>query len=171
MAQMNHLKKNLCHSVFLMALLMVAFLPAGLHAEPVDEPPEKSRCAVCGMFVGQYQDWLTQVRFTSGRVEFFDGVKDMMAFIHNPKKYGAERLTISEIWVSDYYSLEWINGREALYVIGSDVYGPMGHELIPFATMEAARSFSRDHHGKKIVPYSEITDALIEELRSGQRMK
>ena len=40
-----------------------------------------------------------------------------------------------------------IDGRSAHYVVGSDVTGPMGKELIPFATREAALEFSKDHGG------------------------
>jgi len=56
-------------------------------------------------------------------------------------------------------------------VIGSDVYGPMGHELIPFVTGEAAESFSKDHHGKEVLSFDDITPELIESLQAGQKMR
>jgi nitrous oxide reductase accessory protein NosL len=74
------------------------------------------------------------------------------------------------MYIKDYYSLNWLSAKEAYYVIGSDVYGPMGHELIPFETREAAESFSKDHKGKEILTFDKITPGLIESLRLGQRM-
>ncbi|MDT8334236.1 MAG: nitrous oxide reductase accessory protein NosL [Desulfurivibrionaceae bacterium] len=130
------------------------------------------RCPVCGMFVAKYEAWITRIRAGESSDFFFDGVKDMMAFYQNPAAYnGPERSAFREIRVKDYYSLEWLDGRRAFYVIGSDVYGPMGHELIPFASRAAAESFLTDHHGRGILSFDEITVEIVEELRAGSRMK
>ena len=34
--------------------------------------------------------------------------------------------------MTDYYSLKLSDGLKAYYVFGSNVYGPMGKELVPF---------------------------------------
>ena len=138
-----------------------------------DAVSDNTRCTVCGMFVAKYPNWLTRIHYDGlEQTKYFDGVKDMMVFYFNPEKYGAaSRESIRAIFVRDYYSLNWLSAQEAFYVVGSDVYGPMGHELIPFATREAAESFSKDHHGKNILAFDEITPELIESLRLGQRMR
>ena len=49
-------------------------------------------------------------------------VKDMMAYYFNSELYGGSSdLSKAEIWVRNYYTLDYIDGRTALYVIGSDV--------------------------------------------------
>jgi copper chaperone NosL len=138
-----------------------------------DDVSAQSRCAVCGMFVAKYTNWLAQIQYKElQQTKFFDGVKDMMVFYFNPEQYGgASRDAISDIFVKDYYTLAWIPAKEAFYVFGSDVFGPMGHELVPFATREAAESFSKDHHGKQILTFDTITPELIESMRSGQKMR
>ena len=40
-----------------------------------------------------------------------------------------------------------------------------------FESKEAAESFSKDHHGKEIITFDEITPGLIDSLRLGQRMR
>jgi copper chaperone NosL len=141
--------------------------------EPVDTVSEQTRCSVCGMFVAKYPNWLAQIQYDDlAQTRFFDGPKDMMVFYFNPERYnGPPRDAIKEIFVKDYYTLNWLSARDAHYVIGSDTYGPMGHELIPFETREAAASFSKDHHGKEILTFDEITPDLIESLRVGQKMR
>jgi nitrous oxide reductase accessory protein NosL len=132
---------------------------------------QKSRCPVCGMFVAKYPQWLTQVNMSDGRTEFFDGVKDMMAYYFAPQQFGAPQgITVEEVYVKDYYSQEWIDGRKAIFVAGSDVYGPMGHELVPFVSQAGALNFFKDHHGSNIYSFSEITRDLIESLRKGHKM-
>ncbi len=137
------------------------------------EVSEQTRCTVCGMFVAKYPNWLAQIQYEDRQqTKFFDGVKDLMVYYFNPEHFdGLTRDAISNIFVKDYYTLSWIPAKEAFYVFGSDVYGPMGHELIPFTEREAAESFSRDHHGKKTLAFDAITPELVESLRTGQRMK
>lgn len=132
---------------------------------------QDARCPVCGMMVAKYLQWVTQLTLSDGRVEIFDGVKDMMAYVFSPQSYGAAAgVAVGEVRVRDYYSQQWIDGRKASYVAGSDVYGPMGHELIPFAERSHAESFLKDHKGRQILSFPEITLQLIESLRQGHKM-
>jgi nitrous oxide reductase accessory protein NosL len=142
----------------------------GLATETV---PSRTRCSVCGMFVAKYPNWLAQIHYNDAeKTQFFDGVKDMMVFYFTPEKYnGQPRDEIKNIFVKDYYSLKSFSAINAYYVIGSDVYGPMGHELVPFESKSAAESFLKDHHGKKILTFNEITPELIDSLRQGQKMR
>jgi copper chaperone NosL len=141
-------------------------------AAPAEGVDPSVRCSVCGMFVAKYENWLAQVRLADGTAMYFDGVKDLMVFYFDPGGYSkAVPKDISEIWVRDYYSLQWLNGRSAFYVTGSDVYGPMGKEFIPFAAREAAESFLRDHKGEKILVFSEITNGQVQSMRAGMKMR
>jgi len=140
--------------------------------DPRDHLKDDARCPVCGMFVAKYEVWVTRIEESPGVFLDFDGVKDLLAYSFKPGVYGGKELkSDSRIWVKDYYSLKWLDGREAFYVYGSDVNGPMGSELIPFATPAAAQSFLTDHHGKKVLAFPEITSAQVEELRGGAQMK
>ncbi|MEE4134737.1 MAG: nitrous oxide reductase accessory protein NosL, partial [Desulforhopalus sp.] len=62
-------------------------------------------------------------------------------------------------------------GRHAFYVVGSDILGPMGHELIPFAERAAAENFLADHHGREIVPFVDISREMVDSLRQGSQMR
>jgi len=129
-------------------------------------PTSKNKCPVCGMFVAKYPDWLTQIAFRDGTVFFFDGAKDMFKFYFNIKRYSPGRRAddITAIYVTDYYSLLPIDGFTATYVTGSDVYGPMGREMIPFARKEEAGEFKKDHKGREILLFREVTSGLVKGL-------
>ena len=64
--------------------------------------------------------------------------------------------------MTDYYSVAAIDGRKAFYVIGSDVRGPMGKELVPFAKKADADAFLKDHRGQKVLRFDEITPATLQ---------
>ena len=158
------------HVLFVCAVSFF-LLATPLLAQPNKEISPQERCPVCGMFVAKYPDWITQVRLNTGTVKFFDGVKDMMAFSFDPVSFGASGQKAQEIWVKDYYTLVWLDGRSAWYVIGSNVYGPMGHEFIPFSSAAAAENFRKDHNGTKVVRFDEITEPLVQSMRHGQKMR
>ena len=153
-------------------LFILAGAPAAGATQPGGQVDDKTRCPVCGMFVAKYEQWLTQLVVSEGKTESFDGVKDMMAYYFSPEKFGGPAdLKAGRIFVKDYYSQEWIDGRKAFYVIGSDVYGPMGHELIPFEHRDAAENFLKDHRGTQIFGFDEINEEIVEALRKGHTMK
>jgi copper chaperone NosL len=126
----------------------------------------QDKCPVCGMFVAKYPDFVAQIVFKDGSHAFFDGVKDMMKYYFDLPKYNPAKSTadIGLILVSDYYKLTLIDGHKAWYVIGSDVYGPMGKELIPFQDEAAAKEFKTDHKGTAILQFKDITPAIIKPL-------
>lgn len=154
------------------ALLFVAeSLSATEDVEPLAPITGTERCAVCGMFVAKYPAWISQLKLNDSRVMMFDGPKDMFVFYFSPNMYGAGGAAPEQLLVKDYYTRKWISGREALYVTGSDVFGPMGHELVPFESREAAENFLKDHHGKNILAFEEVTDEIVQAMRMGHKMK
>ena len=83
------------------------------------------------------------------------------------KRYAPARRPeeVKAVFVKDYYSLEFIDGSTAFYVTGSDVYGPMGKELIAFGREQDARQFMKDHKGKSLLRFGEITTEVLEGLQ------
>ena len=130
------------------------------------KPSPTDKCPVCGMFVAKYPDWATVVLFRDGSSAFFDGTKDMFKYLFNLKRYdpSKKKEDIKYILVKDYYSLLFIDARKAWYVIGSDIYGPMGRELISLEKEADAQEFLNDHKGKKILKFSEIIPEVIKTL-------
>jgi len=130
------------------------------------QPGARDKCAVCGMFVAKYPAWSASLTFKDGRTEFFDGAKDLFRFYQGLSRYAPRRnpSEIREMRVKDYYTLASEDARSAWYVIGSDVLGPMGREAVPFAREADARSFLKDHSGKKILRFSEINPTIIKGL-------
>ena len=70
--------------------------------------------------------------------------------------------------VTGYYATDRLEAENALYVIGSDVLGPMGHELVPHADEADAKEFLTDHKGKRTLTFGEVTMALLEKLDAGK---
>ena len=152
--------------LFLVLLSLCVVAPATAAEKAPPAPSAKDKCPVCGMFVAPYPNWLGAIVFKDGGRFFFDGPKDLFTYYLAPEKYGSarKRADIADIYVTEYYSVAAIDGRKAFYVIGSDVRGPMGKELVPFAKKADADGFLKDHHGRKVLSFDEITRATLNSL-------
>jgi len=156
--------KLIIPAVFLISVLAVAgVLAAGKDAVSV---PAGAKCPVCGMFVVKYPAWTATAHFKDGTVSYYDGPKDMFSHYFNTARYtpGKNQSDIAALAVKEYYSLAVIDAKAAFFVIGSDVHGPMGHELIPFRSEKDALAFKLDHKGKRILRFNEITRQTMQSL-------
>ena len=151
-------------AVVAMLCLASATAPAA-DREPI-RPADDDRCPVCGMFTAKYPEFAARVTFSDGVGFTFDGPKDMFTFVLDLAKYapGRNRSDVDEVLVTEYYDLVAIDARAAFFVIGSDVLGPMGAELIPFATREDAEAFSSDHRGTAVLAFGDIDLDTLRDL-------
>ncbi len=154
----------------LFSLLLLS--ASGLWAETMDlpKPGPKDTCPVCGMFVAKYPEWVATVVYKDGHAHHFDGAKDLFKYLLDMPQWapGHKKEDIANIGVTEYYGLTLIDAHSAWYVIGSDVLGPMGHELIPLETRADAEEFLRDHAGKRILRFDDVGYPLLINLDHGK---
>ncbi len=118
------------------------------------------------MFVAKYPDWTATVSFHDGSAAWFDGAKDLFKFLADPGRFlpGRKAADVRSITVTDYYAVKLLDAKEAFFVVGSDVFGPMGKELVPFGKRSEADEFLRDHRGKKVLRFGDVNRAVLEGL-------
>lgn len=140
--------------ILLMSVLVLLTMLPGAKAKAAEHPDpleisEDMSCGVCGMYPARFVKWQTEIIFTDGVMVPFDGGKDMFKYIFNMAQYDQKhnRDDIAAIWVKDFARGEWIDGRKAVYVVGSAVMGPMGKELIPFSDGMVAGEFKIANDG------------------------
>jgi copper chaperone NosL len=150
----------------LIACLSLVCAAASYASDAAPVPGAKDKCPVCGMFVAPYPAWTCAAVFKDHSAFFFDGPKDLFTYCNNVAAYspGRTRSDIAAVWVKDYYALSAIDGMNALYVIGSDVLGPMGRELVPFMKESDAATFLKDHKGNRVLRFGDITPQVLKSL-------
>jgi len=136
----------------------------------IPKPGPKDLCPVCGMIVSKYPNWTATVLYKDGHTHHFDGAKDLFKYLHDLPKFapGHARENIKSIAVTDFYNLEKVDARQAYFVIGSDVLGPMGHEFVPLASRADAEDFLKDHKGRRILGFEQIQPDLVERVDNGR---
>ncbi len=159
-------------SAALLAGVGLAPRSARAAAAPVNLPPPGPRdtCPVCGMFVAKYPEWVATVLWDDGEAVHFDGAKDFFKYLDGLEKYapGRSRDQIAGMGVTEYYGLALVAAQDALYAIGSDVLGPMGHELVPLMTEADATDYMRDHRGERLVTFGDVTGEMLTGLDAGR---
>jgi copper chaperone NosL len=128
--------------------------------------PKDAKCPVCGMFVSKYPKWAAKITTDDAKAHYFDGNKDMFKFYFDAKAYKLPytKKEIQKMQVTDYYTIRSLDAKKAYYVIGSNVYGPMGNELISFASKDDATTFKKDHFATKVLSFDEITPSIVMQL-------
>ncbi len=164
-----HLKMSIMiHSfaIIAMALCFILNTTTSAGEKTFVKPSARDKCPVCGMFAFKYPDWVAEVIFHDGTYRVFDGPKDMFKYLADLKKYepSQKQADIVNIYVSDYYSVRPIDAYKAFFVIGSNIYGPMGHELIPFEQESDAKEFLKDHLGKQILRFRDVNARVLGEF-------
>lgn len=127
-------------------------------AAPKLEYSRKDRCAMCGMFVYKYPQWVAMAILDDGSRRYFDGIKDMLKYRLKHQK------ATMELYGQEYYSKRLIRLRDAWLLFGSELYGPMGKEVIIFSSKEEAQRFMQDHKASKIIKLSSVTKEDVARL-------
>ena len=176
------MKNTRTHSFSLAAILitaaMVTAFPLASPAAELMELPDgpkldlTQKCPVCGMIIGGKDGQGVTVTYKDGRAAGFAGVaaavfKDghvvgfegaRCLFIYNsvPEKYSISVATIARQYVTDFLSKKMIELPKAFLVLGSNVKGPMGYELVAFSSVQEASKFASENDGKWIVQLHEV---------------
>lgn len=170
---MNSRKNNNAFIIFFSITCLVLFtsltcwsensivLPNGVKTEI------KGKCLVCGMLVGGLLGGNAGYSYMDGRligfagvaaallkndqVKLFEGARCLFIFNTAAQRFGVNSSDIKGTFVTDFISRKMIDVKDARFVIGSRVKGPMGYDLIPFLDKDAADSFAFEYGGKRVV--------------------
>jgi len=141
------------HIVFL--ALLVAF-PVAVSAQNMPAPvmvQEKTSCAECGMCIqGDNTKFTSEIILDDRKVKYFCALGDLFVFydVHRNKE------RIAAIYVKDYLSGEWIDGRQAAYLSGVKVTTPMRYGILAFKGVKSAEKFRKEKGGDKVYDFKNI---------------
>lgn len=155
--------------IFLAAGMLIYFGAPGNDVSIGYGPREigaDQRCPVCGMYPARFPRWHAQIVFKDGNMSAFDSAADLFRFLQDIGRYDKHHYAadVAGIFVTDYDTGGWINGRTAYFVVGSRVLGTMGGDLPAFGNQAAASVFV-GRHGGRMLSFGDVTPRIVESLR------
>ena len=113
-----------------LAVLIVLVLAISCGDKPESGPVKiyygEDICERCKMIISE-KDFAAQYKLSNGETVKFDDLGCMIHYTHD-----TEKTPISEVYVVDYSSEGWIDGRKAYYIWNENINTPMGYGLLAF---------------------------------------
>jgi nitrous oxide reductase accessory protein NosL len=112
--------------------------------------PSEQRCKHCGMKIDPSSAWRATLVATDGTSTSFDTPRCALTSWRSGKPQAVL------VQVQEYYERRWRSGEELRFVIGGDVVGPMGPDLVPVDPTRATK-FIQDHGADRALRLDEVT--------------
>jgi len=147
--------------LYILLLALVIFMPVAASAKKLPAPAvvqEKTSCAECGMYIqGENIKFVSEIILNDGIVKYFCDLGDLFVFYDVDR----DKERIAAIYVKDYVSGEWVEGREAAYLTGSKVSTPMRYGILAFKDVKAAEKFRKERGGERVYGFKDIISSKI----------
>ena len=140
-------------------LLGLSCLSISLAACKTDANAKSARCKHCGMKIDPASAWHTELVGDDGKVTAFDTPRCALT------SWRSGTTPAKTIRVQEYYDRKPRDGHEVRFVIGGDVVGPMGPDLVPVDPPRSSK-FIQDHSADRALALDEITTQVLASIGS-----
>ncbi len=125
------------------------------------------RCPVCAMLPERHPQHAAAIRLKDGRTYYFCSAGCMISAWLEPGAYlGVPADALDRPVASDYFTGRHVDGRDLLWVAGSDVIGPMGPAVVALAARSDVEAFRRRHGGGEPFTLEGLTPESWHRIRS-----
>lgn len=112
------------------------------------------RCKHCGMKIDPASTWRSDLVSDDGKLTAFDTPRCALT------SWRSGATPAKSIRVHEYYDQRTRDGNDVRFVIGGDVLGPMGPDLVPVDPPRASK-FIQDHAGDRALRLDEVTTPVL----------
>ncbi len=148
-------------------LLFVAVLAAcNKPAEPVmpQEITAGTSCTLDGMTLADFPGPKGQIQYVKGNPDYFCDTMEMFSIYLQPE----QKKRIAGIFTQDMAKTDWkkpqgnwIDAKQAFYILGSKKTGSMGPTLAAFARQQDAEKFAQEFGGK-VLSFDQVTPDMVD---------
>jgi copper chaperone NosL len=118
----------------------------------------EKRCKQCGMRIDPASPWTAELLADDGAVTTFDTPR--CAF----QSWRRGSTPATSLRAQEYYDRRWARAEELRFVVGGDVLGPMGPDLVPVDPRRAMK-FVQDHGADRAYAAVEITLSVLDAIK------
>ncbi len=112
------------------------------------------RCTHCGMKIDPASAWRADLVGDDGKLTSFDTPRCALT------SWRSGATPAKSIRVLEYYDRQSRDGNDVRFVIGGDVIGPMGADLVPVDPPRASK-FIQDHAADRALKLEDVTTQVL----------
>jgi hypothetical protein len=112
------------------------------------------RCKHCGMRIDPTSAWRAELVGDDGSVTSFDTPRCALT------SWRSGKTPAKAIRVQEYYDRQTRDGNDVRFVLGGDVVGPMGPDLVPVDPPRTSK-FIQDHAADRALRLDEVTAQVL----------
>lgn len=112
------------------------------------------RCKHCGMKIDPTSAWRSDLVGDDGKLTPFDTPRCALT------SWRSGATPAKSLRVQEYYDRQPRDGNDVRFVIGGDVLGPMGADLVPVDPPRASK-FIQDHAADRALRLDEVTSQVL----------
>ena len=147
-------------------ILMAALVACGKTAAPVapQEITAGTSCSLDGMTLADFPGPKAQIHYAMGEPDYFCDTVEMFSIYLKPEQ--KKRITgifTQDMGKSDWESPKgnWVDAKQAFYVLGSKKMGSMGPTLAAFSIEQDANKFAKEFGGK-VLGFDQVTLDMVD---------
>lgn len=141
-----------------MFLLLFSSCQSDTDVKPSEIYYGEDICERCKMIISE-SEFAAQYRIKNEPARKFDDLGCLVKYMHEQSKNEEELF----IFVVDYETKKWINGKGANYVWDGKIKTPMNYGIISFKTIETATKYSEKNEALLIGNYTEVKNFILTE--------
>lgn len=135
-----------------------AFLVGSLAAFAVACKKPDPRCKHCGMKIDPTSAWRADLVANDGTLVPFDTPRCALT------SWRSGKTQAKDLRVQEYYDRVWRDSAEVRFVLGGDVLGPMGPDLVPVDGQRSAK-FVQDHGADRAISIDQVTLDVLNSVK------
>lgn len=113
-----------------------------------------ARCKNCGMRIDTASPWRAELVAEGGTITAFDTPRCAL------QSWRSGKTAAKSVRVQDYYDRQSRDGNDVRFVVGGDVLGPMGPDLVPVDPARVTK-FIQDHGAERALRLDEVTPEVL----------
>lgn len=121
-------------------------------------------CTLDGMTLADFPGPKAQIHYATGEPDYFCDTVEMFSIYLRPE----QKKTITGIFTQDMGKTDWekpqsnwMDAKQAFYVLGSKKTGSMGPTLAAFAVQQDADAFAKKFEGK-VLHFNDVTPDMVD---------
>ena len=152
---------------FTLPLILLAALAAcNKPAAPVaaQEITAGTSCSLDGMTLADFPGPKAQIHYATGEPDYFcDTVEMFSTYLQPEQKKRITGIFTQDMGKTDWVKPQgnWIDAKQAFYVLGSKKTGSMGPTLAAFTRQQDAGNFAKEFGGK-VLPFDKVTPDMVD---------